>query len=774
MPGTDGGRLTHTDILIAAWVVIAIAGLFLLDISQPRGVVDGVGYAAVVAVSVRFGRRWLVGTASAATILTLLAAGMLPDAGISVAGMWANRAFGIASIWIIALLLQSRIVLQGRLLDRGDHMRRHQAALAQMVREGVLSGDDFSQRLRRVCQLGVEAMDVEGGAFFRRNPEQGTVTVIQSWRRDAGKPFFQPGDTMNEDPAHKARLIGDLVVATADMELSQSFTTLRPALRRFGIRATLAAEVFHGASSSATVGFAQEAPHRWTDEDIAFAQAVAGLVGLLISVERNSETLAALDFAADGICIEDAAGKVQYANRAARQFSADCLWPLPPLAPVQQRDRHEIALQGRDLEVHRSRLPAGGVITRIADVTERNHAAAERARLEARLHEAAKMEAVGQLASGVSHDFNNILAAIAGFAGFIAQDQDAGTENRAFAQRILSACDRGKELVEQIVTFADTRAVPRAVFDLARAVRRSQELLASTMHPGALLEVELPREPLWVSGNEVQAGRMVANLIVNARDALDGRGGGIEVDAAPAPDGEVQALARFRDGPLPPGERLFGEIAAARRYVRLRVADSGAGIAPDLMDRVFEPFFTTKRRHRGTGLGLAVVLSAVKAHGGACHVRSAPGKGTMFSIYLPLAQDRPQGEARPSIHTPCRVMVVDDEADIVDLLSLGLERLGFLTVAVQDPLEALAAIQEDPSAFDAVLTDHDMPSLAGTELIRRIKVIAPRMRAVLCTGHEAVSEQVAREAGADAFLRKPVDIQAAAAALSAPVAAGTV
>jgi CheY-like chemotaxis protein len=184
---------------------------------------------------------------------------------------------------------------------------------------------------------------------------------------------------------------------------------------------------------------------------------------------------------------------------------------------------------------------------------------------------------------------------------------------------------------------------------------------------------------------------------------------------------------------------------------------------------MFEPFFSTKGRQRGTGLGLAVVHGVVKAHRGLCHVRSEVGAGTVFSVYLPLAQSSAAavGPAAKRMLKPCRVMVVDDEADMVDMLSIGLERLGYETVAVQNPLVALSAIEKDPGAFDALLTDHIMPRMKGIDLIREARRVAPGLRTVLCTGNAGnMSEVEALALGADAVLYKPVDIQAVAEALS--------
>jgi two-component system, cell cycle sensor histidine kinase and response regulator CckA len=320
------------------------------------------------------------------------------------------------------------------------------------------------------------------------------------------------------------------------------------------------------------------------------------------------------------------------------------------------------------------------------------------------------------------------------------------------------------------MAFAETRAVTHGVANLGRTVQASQELLASSMHPGAMLEVDLPETPILVRGNEVQIGQLITNLAANGRDALNGSGGVVEIAVGIAPEDEI---GRLRDTSNRAEERLVGEPVPARRYARLSVSDSGSGISPAILDRIFEPFFSTKGRQRGTGLGLAVVHGVVRAHDGFCHVISETGKGTIFSIYLPLIDGTAisTGLSGGGQFRPCRVLIVDDETDMADMLSIGLERLGFQTVAVHNPLVALAAIEEDPSAFDTLLTDQLMPAMRGIELIREAKRVAPGLRAVLCTGNaEKMSETEAMDLGADAVIYKPVEIQAVAEAVGPPMA----
>jgi signal transduction histidine kinase/ActR/RegA family two-component response regulator len=762
-----------TDTLFGAAILVATLVLFVIDVSQPRGVVDGVGYAAVVALTSRFGKRALIAGATITSVLTIIAAALLPDSGISVAGMWANRGFALSEIWIVALVMHSRMDLEARVHKREGNLRRHEAALAAIVRECLLSDMNFDARMRHLCQISGEALGVAVGVIGLRNDDDKTATILQSWAISPKIPVPMPGTVVEEDPYHKARLAAEFVVAIDDTALSPVGPAMKKVVRAVGVRATLSAEAFSGAQRSGTIIFGRLQPYCWESDEIAFARAVASLIALLFSAQRNAETLAALELTDDGIYTEDALGKVQYSNRAARMFSSSSQqgdkFPKPSSPLIASQDRHEIHFDGRDLEIHRTRLPGGGLIVRLADTTERNKALAEQARLEDRLQKTAKLEAVGQLASGMAHDFNNILGAVSGFAGFIAQDNATDSQNRDFAQRILSASKRGKDMVDQIMAFAETRTISYGVANLGRCIQASKELLASSMHPGAMLEVDLGDSPFLIRGNEVQIGQMLVNLAANGRDALGGRGGVVEITASTVDESEVERLRNFSSTA---NERLIGTPAPDRCYARLSVCDSGCGISPEILDRIFEPFFSTKGRQRGTGLGLSVVHGVVRAHNGFCYVQSRPGKGTTFSIYLPLIDSAAglTGSFASGPFHPCKVLIVDDEADMADMLSIGLERLGFQTVAVQNPLLALAAIEEDPSAFDALLTDELMPAMRGTQLIREAKRVAPALRAVLCTANaEGLSEAEALAQGADMIIYKPVEIQEVARAVGVPL-----
>ncbi len=217
---------------------------------------------------------------------------------------------------------------------------------------------------------------------------------------------------------------------------------------------------------------------------------------------------------------------------------------------------------------------------------------------------------------------------------------------------------------------------------------------------------------------------------------------------------------------------LVGHLDENERYARLDVTDDGQGIPPEILSRIFEPFFTSKSRGRGTGLGLAIVHGIVMSHGGACAVDSRVGEGSRFSVYLPAADAplaaAPHEAARVELRGAERVLIVDDEIDSTDMLSIGLDRLGYEVAAINNPLDGFAVIAEDPAAWDVVVTDQLMPGLHGIDLARRIRELNPDVTIILCTGlDDDAIEAGAEAAGIYAVLQKPVEPERLALAIRA-------
>jgi signal transduction histidine kinase len=277
------------------------------------------------------------------------------------------------------------------------------------------------------------------------------------------------------------------------------------------------------------------------------------------------------------------------------------------------------------LVAHAIRTETGEVdfVGAVRDVTEEKWAQAERERLEQRLRQAAKMEAVGRFAGGIAHDFNNVLAGVLAYGEMAFDEAPADSPRKRYAQNVLNAASRGRELVEQILTYSRSQRGKREPVDVTHVVAEALELLRGSLPAGIRLETSAPASPLVAIGDATQLHQVVMNLCSNAIQAM--RAGGI-----------LRVLLET--------EELSGERAlshgtlGAGRYLRLIFADSGSGMDEATLARIFEAFFTTKEVGQGTGLGLSLVYAIIADSGGAIDVKSAPRQGTTFTIYLPRSE----------------------------------------------------------------------------------------------------------------------------------------
>ena len=410
----------------------------------------------------------------------------------------------------------------------------------------------------------------------------------------------------------------------------------------------------------------------------------------------------------------------------------------------------------------------------VTDVTEkkrrerdREKSERERRLLEEQLLQAQKREVMGTLAGGIAHDFNNLLAAIQNFAALIESDTASSAESRQFAGRILAGCGRGKDIVAQILTFARTGGQRQEVLDLSQFLSESEPLLSPAIARGARLRLPKPHGPVWVKGNPGQFLQLIANLCVNAGEALTEEGGQGEIAVTLIAASKAQ-VARLADAVPSPHAHSTGQVDPSLSYALLCVRDDGPGMTTEVLKRVFDPFFTTKGRQYGSGLGLAVCQGIVESHRGFCLVESQPAKGTRFSVLLPLEEapsvlPEPQGTG-PLVLGFERILLVDDDPDVLDSMSLGLKRLGYKVASFTDPLQALAAVEREPCNWDLVIADRIMPGLYGPELLERIRRATPNIRTILCSGH-AEDSYDGPPSSIDLILAKPV----AAAELTAAV-----
>jgi signal transduction histidine kinase len=381
----------------------------------------------------------------------------------------------------------------------------------------------------------------------------------------------------------------------------------------------------------------------------------------------------------------------------------------------------------------------------IEDITERTNAQAERDRLEAQLRQAQKLEAMGTLAGGVAHDFNNILAAILGYGEMAQKDAPEGTPLRRHIDAAMSAGMRAKALVERILAFSRSGMGERVPVHVQSVVAEVLDAVAGSLPPGVRLERNLAAGDAAVLGDPTQIHQVVMNLCTNAAQAIRAEGTltvSIDTTAFAEP-------RRVTTCELAPGS-----------YVRLRVADTGSGIEPKLIERIFDPFFTTKEVGVGTGLGLSLAHGIVADLGGGIDVESRVGAGSTFTVYVPWQScvAAPQKVDEPIAGGSGEtILLVDDETALVRLGEEMMAELGYEPVGFASGRAALESFRAAPDRFDAVISDEAMPGMTGSELAVELRKIRPDIPIVLMSGY--VTPQLAaraREAGVVEVLAKPL------------------
>ena len=394
----------------------------------------------------------------------------------------------------------------------------------------------------------------------------------------------------------------------------------------------------------------------------------------------------------------------------------------------------------------------------VRDITARRRAEAARREFEARLAQSRKMEALGQLAGGVAHDFNNILAGILGFADIIRRSAPDPAV-AGFGREIVQAANRARDLVRQILMFCRRQPGERRPVRLPDVVAEALQLVRGAAPPAVRVSAHLDGDARYIVGDATQLHQVVMNLCTNAVQAMGDAGGELLVTVRAV---RVDAAFARRHPPLREGE-----------CVRLSVTDTGPGMPQGVMDRLFEPFFTTKAPGVGTGLGLSVVHGVVQNHEGAIVVESRPGNGTTFEVYLP-AVGAPDGARElpvsDNVATPAagrRILFVDDEASIARLAQVMLKSLGHTVTTFGKPADGLAAFRADPAAFDLVITDLTMPGMTGVDLARGIRQARADIPIILSSGYaDEVPEETLKALGIVEVLPKPFQMQALGTAVA--------
>jgi len=408
-----------------------------------------------------------------------------------------------------------------------------------------------------------------------------------------------------------------------------------------------------------------------------------------------------------------------------------------------------LSRDGREIEVEASvsriRYKEGmAVLGVIRDITHRKQ-------LEHRVRQAQKIEAIGTLAGGIAHQFNNILAIIRGYAELSYESLTDNPVLKRNLQHVLTASDRARELVNQILIFSQQAKEGQKPLDINVIIKDSLRLLQASLPTNIEFRQDIEDSAGFVLAEPNQIRQLIVNLCTNATQAIGEQNGLVEVN--------------LKKVVLEPGSMTGLKNLDPGVYMRLTVSDTGHGMEQKVKERVFDPFFTTKATGEGLGMGLAVIHGIVKTCGGDIQVESKPGKGTAFHLFFPcidFEKKEPQKAKQLKIKEPIpggneRLLFVDDEQMLVEVHQEILERLGYNVMAVRSGFEALELFNEDPEIFDLVITDHAMPGMTGIELSRKLLKIRADIPIILCTGLTKTTIcQEAKDAGISELVMKPI------------------
>jgi two-component system cell cycle sensor histidine kinase/response regulator CckA len=383
----------------------------------------------------------------------------------------------------------------------------------------------------------------------------------------------------------------------------------------------------------------------------------------------------------------------------------------------------------------------------IEDVTARKEAEAENARMEKEALHLQKMDAIGTLAGGMAHDFNNVLCAILGYTELALLDPQIKGATRDNLDLALRSSERAAALIKRILSFARPTDSDKRPIKITPVVKEAIKLLQATLPSSVAIHLTLETEDDVILADPTELHQVIMNLGVNAKHALSEKGGNLSyVISLTEFDESTATIKKVAPGP----------------FVHLAVSDDGHGMTREVRERIFDPFFTTKPAGRGTGLGLTFVQKIVTRSQGCVEVESDPGKGAAFHLYFPKSTAAPEpittDKSQALQGKREQILVVDDEVVLLSMIQQRLRKLNYRVITRADSVDVLETLKANPRKFDLVITDHTMPSLQGAELAELLGEIRPDLPVILMTGLSAPPDMSASKyASRRRVIAKPVD-----------------
>jgi len=460
------------------------------------------------------------------------------------------------------------------------------------------------------------------------------------------------------------------------------------------------------------------------------------------------------DHVSDALFIADDSGRILDANPAACALTGlsveelretPLLTVLPESANATGTPRSlslhngNVAKLNRVLQIDSAAFAPGVLVYTVRDLTNQS-------RLEEQLAQSQKMDAVGQLAGGVAHDFNNILTVIMSYSSLLISDFEDNDPRREDVQEISNAATRASGLTSQLLAFSRKQLLEPRVISVNSVVIGLEKLLRRLIGEDIDLATTLEPDLFLIHADPGQLEQVLINLAVNARDAMP-EGGRLHITTS-----NTELFTGHTDGRL---------AAAPGEYIMVAVTDTGTGMTREVQNRVFEPFFTTKLQGKGTGLGLSTVYGIVKQSGGDVWIYSEPGHGTTFKVYFPRVTDREadvvvREETETALGGTETVLIVEDDASLRALSARILEGNGYTVLLARNGLEALAIAGGHDGHIDLVASDVVMPKMNGRPLVEKLLESRPEMRVLFMSGY--TDDEVMRRGvidGRTAFLQKP-------------------
>jgi PAS domain S-box-containing protein len=498
--------------------------------------------------------------------------------------------------------------------------------------------------------------------------------------------------------------------------------------------------------------------------DITSVKRAAEVSARLAAIVESSED-AILSKALDGTVLTwNAAAERMYGYSAAEMIGRRIYELVPPELQGEEQHILEAVARGENVAHYETRRmhkdgnlidislalsPVRDSDGKVIGASSIQRDITHRKQTEDTLRQTAKMEAIGALAGGLAHDFNNQLYAISGFAHFIGRDPGLTPASRQDLLEIQKVTERMASLTRQLLAFARQQVLSPETLDLNAAVEDSRPMLQRLIGSNMEIQLTLSPGPKWVRVDRAQLVQVLLNLVINARDAMP-EGGRV-----------VIRTTTVESAPGTLFDRLKRPVEAGA-YAQLEVHDFGQGIGSEHLPHVFEPFYTTKEVGLGTGLGLATVEGIVAQSGGHIQIESTPGQGTTIRLLLPLTSEpmlKPSTglSARPSSTSRGRILVVEDEDPVRIIVTRTLQYEGYEVLGARNGKEALAMLEEVGGAVNLVLTDIVMPSMGGGQLARELKRRYRDLPLIWMSGHPRETELHKGEVGPDQiFLHKPV------------------